>query len=94
MISKTITANGDGVNDLFEITGLEGCNYTYNVKIFNRWGNIIYESNDYSNDWGGFAPDNSMGNSGMLPSGTYYYIIRFGTPEVKPVNGYIYIGSN
>ncbi len=93
IVSKTITANGDGVNDLFEITGLEGCNYTYNVKIFNRWGNIVYESNDYVNDWGGFAPENAMGNSGMLPSGTYYYIIGFGTPEVEPINGYIYIGS-
>ncbi|WP_273567784.1 gliding motility-associated C-terminal domain-containing protein [Maribacter halichondriae] len=94
VVSKTITANGDGINDLFEITGLEACNYTYHVKIFNRWGNIVYESNDYSNDWGGIAPDNSLGNSGMLPSGTYYYIIGFGNPEMKPVNGYIYIGSN
>ena len=94
VVSKTITANGDGINDMFEITGLEGCDYSYNVKIFNRWGNIVYESSDYENDWGAFAPKNSLGNSGMLPSGTYYYIIGFGTPEVKPVNGYIYIGSN
>lgn len=94
MVSKTITANADGVNDLFEITGLEGCNYTYNIKIFNRWGNIVHESNDYANDWGAIAPENALGKSGMLPSGTYYYIIGFGTPEVKPINGYIYIGSN
>mgnify|MGYP000356329668 CR=1 FL=1 len=94
VVSKTITANADGVNDLFEITGLEGCNYTYTVKIFNRWGNIVYESNDYANDWGAIAPANAMGSSGMLPSGTYYYIIGFGTPQVEPVNGYIYIGSN
>lgn len=93
-VSKTITANGDGVNDVFEISGLEGCNYVYNVKIFNRWGNIVFEENDYNNDWGAIAPDNALGNSGMLPSGTYYYIIGFGTIEVKPVNGYIYIGSN
>lgn len=94
VISKTITMNGDGVNDMFEITGLEGCDYIYNVKIFNRWGNIVYESNDYENEWGGTAPNNSMGNSGILPSGTYYYIIGFEGIEVKPVNGYIYIGSN
>ncbi|MFH6604733.1 gliding motility-associated C-terminal domain-containing protein [Maribacter algicola] len=94
VVSKTITSNGDGINDLFEITGLEACNYIYKLKIFNRWGNIVYESNDYKNDWGGFAPDNSLGNSGMLPSGTYYYIIGFNDLETQPVSGYIYIGSN
>ncbi len=94
IVSKTITANGDGINDVFEITNLEGCGYIFQVKIFNRWGNMIYESNDYQNDWGGNSPDNSMGGSGMLPSGTYYYIIGFNTPELKPINGYIYIGSN
>ena len=94
VVSKTVTANGDGVNDYFEITGLETCNLTYSVKIFNRWGNIIYESDDYTNDWGAFTPENSWGNSGLLPSGTYYYIIGFGDVELKPVNGYIYIGSN
>ena len=94
IVSKTITANGDGINDRFEITGLEGCDYTYHLKVFNRWGNIVYENNDYTNDWSGFAPENSLGNSGMLASGTYYYIIGFGTNEVQPVNGYIYIGSN
>ncbi|MGS0526730.1 gliding motility-associated C-terminal domain-containing protein [Zobellia nedashkovskayae] len=94
IISKTITANGDGINDLFEITGLEGCDYTYHLKVFNRWGNIVYENNDYTNDWSGIAPQNSLGKSGMLSSGTYYYIVGFGNNEIKPVNGYIYIGSN
>lgn len=94
IISKTITANGDGVNDLFEITNLEGCGYSYHVKIFNRWGALVYESNDYNNDWGGYAPGNSLGGSGMLPSGTYYYIIGFNTTELRPINGYIYIGTN
>ena len=94
VVSKTITSNGDGINDLFEISGLEACNYTYQLKIFNRWGNIVYESNDYTNDWGGIAPDNSLGNSGMLPSGTYYYIIGFSNLEIKPVNGYLYVGSS
>ncbi len=93
IVSKTITVNGDGINDYFEITGLESCAYTYQVMLFNRWGTKVYESNDYQNDWGGYAPNSSLGSAGILPTGTYYYMISLSNTEIKPINGYIYIGS-
>ncbi|WP_396637125.1 Calx-beta domain-containing protein [Maribacter sp. R77961] len=92
-VSKAVTANGDGVNDLFEIIGAEYCDYTYDVMIFNRWGNMVYEGKDYRNDWGGFAPNNSFGKSGFLPTGTYYYIINVIGADFKQLNGYIYLGA-
>ena len=92
--SDTVTANGDGVNDTFEIKGVENCNYIFRLRFFNRWGNLVYQSNDYRNDWGGSAPGNSFGNSDKLPSGTYYYIITVQNEELKPIDGYIYLGSN
>jgi gliding motility-associated-like protein len=92
--SDTVTANGDGVNDLFEIKGVESCNYIFKLVLFNRWGNLVYQSNDYRNDWDGSAPNNSFGNSDKLPSGTYYYIITVQNEELKPIDGYIYLGSN
>ena len=93
VVSKTITVNGDGINDYFEITGLENCDFTYNVMIFNRWGSKVFVSEDYQNDWGGFAPNSSFGNAGILPTGTYYYMISIEGANAEPVNGYIYIGS-
>ena len=93
IVSKTITVNGDGINDYFEITGLESCAYTYQVMIFNRWGTKVFESNDYQNDWGGYAPNSSVGSAGILPTGTYYYMISLSNTEIQPINGYIYIGS-
>ncbi len=93
IVSNAVTANGDNINDLFTITGVEYCNYSFEVMIFNRWGDKVYESMDYQNDWGGFAPNNSFGNSGMLPSGTYYYIINVKNTDIKPLNGYIYLGT-
>ncbi|MEM9141753.1 MAG: gliding motility-associated C-terminal domain-containing protein [Bacteroidota bacterium] len=93
-ISKTITANGDGVNDIFEIKGPENCNYIFEVQIFNRWGNIVHQSDNYRNDWGGSAPTNSFGSSRKLPSGTYYYILNIENSELKPRTGYIYFGSD
>ncbi|WP_163421727.1 Calx-beta domain-containing protein [Flagellimonas sp. CMM7] len=94
IVSTAVTANGDNINDLFTITGVEYCNYSFELMIFNRWGDKVYESMDYQNDWGGFAPNNSFGNAGMLPSGTYYYIINIKNQDIKPLNGYIYIGAN
>ena len=36
------------------------------LVVFNRWGRIVYQSNDYHNDWDG---DN-------LPDGTYFYVLK------------------
>jgi gliding motility-associated-like protein len=61
-IPNGITPNGDGYNDQWMITGCEQCK----VWIYNRWGNLIFESTNYDNSWDG---DNN-------PSGAYYYIIE------------------
>jgi len=95
VISKTITVNGDGINDYFELKGLEGCedDYKYGVEIFNRWGDMVFKSDDYQNDWGAFSPDGSAGGAGILPAGTYYYIVSVPNSEFETVNGFIYIGT-
>ncbi|MCW3126280.1 MAG: tandem-95 repeat protein, partial [Bacteroidetes bacterium] len=64
--------NGDGVNDNFTFP----CNDKFpnaNIKIFNRWGDVIYESvGPYKNDWSG---TNMQGSA--LPDGTYYFIYQY-----------------
>jgi gliding motility-associated-like protein len=96
-ISEAVTANNDGFNDTFQIKGVEFCQFTFAVQIFNRWGDKVFESNDYRNDWAGFSPSGSVGSAGTLPSGTYYYIIRATDNELgktlEPFNGYIYLGT-
>ncbi|WP_166636680.1 Calx-beta domain-containing protein [Zeaxanthinibacter enoshimensis] len=92
--SKTVTANGDGMNDYFEITGVEYCDFSFHVMIFNRWGAKVFDGQNYQNDWGGYSPNSAFGNSGMLPAGTYYYIIEVSNKEMEPINGYIYLGTN
>ncbi len=91
--SKTVTPNGDGVNDYFEIKGVENCDFRFDVMLFNRWGSKVYEGVEYHNDWGGSSPNNSFGNSGVLPAGTYYYIIKVTNRDFEPINGYIYLGT-
>uniref|UniRef100_UPI0035641DDA gliding motility-associated C-terminal domain-containing protein n=1 Tax=Lutibacter sp. TaxID=1925666 RepID=UPI0035641DDA len=100
-ISKVVTANNDGVNDTFRVGSLAGddggCKYI--VKIFNRWGKIVFESNDYKNNWGGYHNNSglTMGTNNKLPTGTYYYIVNVIVPDgelLQPITGYIYLGTN
>gem|GEM_PF-1009860 len=45
--------NGDGVNDVFEIYGNHDALKEYDIKIFNRWGEKIYQSSDPHFQWDG-----------------------------------------
>ena len=64
-IPNLFTPNGDGNNDAFEIRGLE-LFAENDLIIVNRWGNQVYRSDNYRNDWTGEG----------LNEGTYYYILR------------------
>lgn len=50
-IPNAFTPNGDGLNDSFGLVG-EGIT-EYTIQIFNRWGNLIFESKDPKNQWDG-----------------------------------------
>ncbi len=86
-IPEGFSPNGDGVNDNFVIKGAD--KYIIKLKVFNRWGNLVYESNYYQNDWQGNS-NVGVSLSKKLPDGTYYYIIDLQNGE-KPKLGYITI---
>ena len=94
VISKTVTANGDNFNEFFALTGIEDCGFEIELQIFNRWGAEIYKNNNYQNDWNGDARASSVGNSGKVPTGTYYYIINLKNSGLKPFAGPIYVATN
>jgi gliding motility-associated-like protein len=69
IVPNVFTPNGDGINDVFHIEA--GSMKTFDVQIFNRWGQKIFESTNPNNDWTGRS------TSGVMESnGTYYYIIE------------------
>lgn len=61
---NVFTPNGDGMNDYFTLFNLDDYPSAA-VKVFNRWGKVVYENENYQNDWDG----------GDLNAGTYYYIV-------------------
>jgi gliding motility-associated-like protein len=89
IIPEGISPNGDGVNDTFEIVGLE--DYPDNhISIYNRWGRLVYESSNYQNDWDGRSQDALTLGTGLLPEGTYFMVLELGG-DLKPVKGYVYL---
>ncbi len=96
-IFNGITPNGDGLNDFFEIRGI--MDYPENnVKIFNRWGVLVFETDGYNesdNVFRGVSNGRSTISQGKeLPTGTYFYILTFTgeNPEGQSAyNGYLYI---
>ena len=50
---NAMTANSDGLNDGFKGTGIGIDNSTYNLWIFDRWGNEVFHSNDLEESWNG-----------------------------------------
>ena len=72
--NNAFTPDGDGVNDVFVIAGLENFPLN-NIKIFNRWGALVFEMENYNNTWGGTSQNALNFITEVLPTGTYYYIL-------------------
>ena len=86
--------HGHGSSDTWELPFL--LDYPNNtVKIFNRWGNLVFEEKRYYTGWWGTTnisdSTDKQQNTKLLPEGTYYYIIDLGDSINDPYVGYLYI---
>ncbi len=85
MIPNVFTPNMDGMNDSFEIPCLDSGEYPNNtLMVFNRWGDKVYETKAYQNDWYGTYSGQD------LPEGTYYYILDLDNGS-EPIQGFVMI---
>jgi len=80
-VPNVITPNNDGFNDAWVIDGLHRSKHT--VTVYNRWGQAIFESNNYNNNW------RAVG----VPDGTYFYEI-ISDRSTEPVTGTLTILGN
>lgn len=85
IIYNAVSNNGDNKNDLFRIENIE--KYANNkVTIFNRWGDVVFEVEDYNNISRFFSGQSK--NGGKLPAGMYFYRIDFNS-GLKSKTGFI-----
>lgn len=96
-VPNVFTPNEDGANDFFQIKALSL--KSFHGQIFNRWGKLVYEWDDWKTPEAGWNGKN-MGTGANSPSGTYFYVIsatgwdfNYVDNEYKVYKDKIYTGS-
>ncbi|MVT41518.1 T9SS type B sorting domain-containing protein [Chitinophaga oryziterrae] len=79
LLPTAFTPNGDGLNDLFHVVTYN-IPKTFSMQVFNRYGGIVFASNDISAGWDGTLKGNPA------PDGTYVYVILINTSDGKVIN--------
>jgi len=62
---SAFTPNGDGLNDVFKVVGQYTARFEF--KIFNRWGEQLFFTDDSAQGWDGTYKGN------LMPEGTYVF---------------------
>ncbi|MCO6174286.1 gliding motility-associated C-terminal domain-containing protein [Flavobacterium sp. NRK F10] len=82
-IPRGVSPNNDGLNDSFDLTGLN----VEKLSIFNRYGKVVYEFNgQYTDQWKGQSDKGEY-----LPDATYYYYIM--TSDGNKFTGWVYVNK-
>ena len=68
---NAFTPNGDGINDAWLVYDTYDCLKSVTVRVYNRYGNKVFESRDYRNKWDGRY------NGKPVPDGTYYAVVEY-----------------
>lgn len=84
VVYSGFSPNGDNVNDFFTIRGIER-HPSNKVRVFNRWGNLVFESENYQNNWDG----NWDGT--RLTQGTYFYLVELNDASNTKLSGAVFI---
>lgn len=95
VVPNIITPNGDNTNDYFVIRN----NSDYDkisLQIYNRWGNLIFESNDYQDDWNGKDMNGDPVNDGVYfytatPAGDKYIYRESDEENPYLMHGYVHV---
>ncbi|MEM9919241.1 MAG: gliding motility-associated C-terminal domain-containing protein, partial [Bacteroidota bacterium] len=82
VIFNAVSANGDGINDVFFISGIDEFPDNH-LEIYNRWGVKVYDTDGYMNEWDG------EWNGKDLPDGTYYYLLELNDDLRRTFKGYL-----
>lgn len=78
-LPNAFTPNNDGKNDKFCLQGWAECSEEFNVTIFDRWGNVVYESQNPNFCWDGVF------NGSPLPSAVYAFVINARFEKEEPI---------
>ncbi len=75
-VPNIFSPNGDGNNDVFKVEGA-GLN-NFNLRIYNRWGELVFESSDQSQGWDGTQRGKEMNTA------VFVYVITYADADLLP----------
>ncbi len=79
-VPDVFSPNGDGMNDNWIIPFIEFFPENQ-LTVINRWGDVVYQANPYTNEWDGTF------NGQFLPQGTYYFILELNVNQFETFKG-------
>jgi gliding motility-associated-like protein len=91
-LPNVFTPNDDNLNDLFRSINLNNVVEKVDMKIFNRYGQLVYETNDPAVNWDGRYRNSNT----RVASGVYYYICdvyepRISGVEIRTLVGFVHL---
>ena len=89
-IPEGFSPNGDAINDWFNIQGLYDIFEKHDLKIFNRYGTLIFEGNN-EQPWYGLINRGLNNHGKRVPVGTYFYVINFNDSNYESKVGWVYV---
>ena len=92
MIPDGISPNGDGLNDVFKIYYIVDVFPDFNLKIYSREGNLIYEGGNEEGLWDAIPNLGILQQNKVVPVGTYFYVLNLNDPDYpEPFIGDVYV---
>ncbi len=89
-IPQGFSPNGDGINDTFHIKNLYDSYPQFNLKIYSRNGNLVFEGNANQPEFNGIS-SRGINSGNQLPSATYYYVLNLNDDDNTIYKGWVYL---
>src|SRR5690606_16305928 len=97
VIPTGFSPNGDGIQDTWRVTCLESFPDA-RVEIYNRWGNLVFEKDNFGNSeihgtdawWDGYSSKKWTFGNDKLPAGTYFFILDLNNGN-RPLTGHLFM---
>ncbi|MEH6536558.1 MAG: gliding motility-associated C-terminal domain-containing protein [Psychroserpens sp.] len=89
-VPQGFSPNNDGTNDWFNIQGLYDIFENHELKIFNRYGTLIFEG-DTDKKWYGIINRGLNNHGKIVPIGTYFYVLNLNDTNYENLVGWVYV---
>ncbi|MGB5980586.1 MAG: gliding motility-associated C-terminal domain-containing protein, partial [Nonlabens sp.] len=92
VIPDGFSPNGDGINDSFTIRNLRTLYPNFELRIYNRNGDILFTGKSWKEDWDGTKARGVSIGDGTVPAGVYFFVLDLNS-NIKDIQGRFYLSN-